>query len=466
MGVIPVILSGGSGTRLWPVSRQSFAKQHAPLFDGVSTFQKTLERVADETVFERPVVITSHGARFMVADQARKVGADPEIVLEPEGRDSLGAIAIAAAVAARRGPDAVAIVLSSDHLIPDAAAFARTCAEAARVAEGGKIVVIGLTPTRPAENFGYIRPGKFKDGAATVKAFVEKPDAARAEVLIGEGCLWNAGMFCFRADVGRSEIAAYASGTMTAVDRALEQATDDLGAELLSPAFLRAEKTSFDYAVMEKTSRAAVIAADFEWSDVGDWRELWAVSGKDEDGVATVGDVVVKDSKNAYVRSADRLICALGVEDIAIVETPDAVLVAPLDRAQEVKGIVRALADTGRPEATDHLKVYRPWGSYRTVDLGERFRVKHIEVLPGKQLSLQRHHHRSEHWVVVSGAAEVTVGSDVRVVNENESVYIPVGATHRLANPGKIPVRLIEVQTGSYLEEDDIIRLDDDFGRC
>lgn len=466
MGVIPVILSGGSGTRLWPVSRQSFAKQHAPLFDGVSTFQKTLERVADPAVFDRPVVITSHSARFMVADQARKVGADPEIVLEPEGRDSLGAIAIAAAVAARRGEDATLIVLSSDHLIPDASAFARTCAQAAKAAAAGKIVVIGLAPARPATNFGYIRPGAFDKGAAPVEAFMEKPDVATAEKLIGEGCLWNAGMFCFRADVGRAEIAAHAPTTMKAVDAALDQATDDLGAELLGPAFLDAEKTSFDYAVMEKTTRAAVVRADFAWSDIGDWRELWALSDKDEDGVAAIGDVFARESKNAYLRSADRLICALGVEDVAVVETPDAVLVAPLDRAQEVKGLVSALAEAGRPEATEHLKVYRPWGSYRTVDLGERFRVKHIEVLPGKQLSLQSHHHRSEHWIVVSGAAEVTIDGEVSVVNENESAYIPVGAVHRLANPGKIPVRLIEVQTGSYLEEDDITRLDDDFGRC
>lgn len=466
MGIIPVILSGGSGTRLWPVSRRSFPKQHAPLFGGESTFQKTLNRVSDEGVFDRPVVITGHGARFMVADQARHVGADPEIILEPEGRDSLGAIAIAAAVAARRGPDAVAIVLSSDHLIPDAAAFAAACQKAEEAARRGGIAVLGLKPARPAENFGYIRPGKFKGGMAPVEAFVEKPDAERAEALIAEGCLWNAGMFCFRADIGRAEIAAHAPETMAAVEEALAGASDDLGAELLSPAFLKAEKTSFDYAVMEKTRRAVVVAADFEWSDIGDWRELWAVSDRDADGVAAVGDVLAEGSRNVYLRSSDRLICALGVEGLAVVDTPDAVLVAPLDRAQEVKGVVATLEESGRPEATEHMKAYRPWGSYRTVDLGERFRVKHIEVLPGKQLSLQKHHHRSEHWVVVSGAAEVTIDGEARIVNENESVYIPVGATHRLANPGKIPVRLIEVQTGSYLEEDDIIRLDDDFGRC
>ena len=465
MGVIPVILSGGSGTRLWPVSRKSFPKQHAPLFDGESTFQKTLRRVADSEVFERPIVVTSHGARFMVDDQARKVGADPEVILEPEGRDSLAAVAVAAAAAARRGPDAVAIVLSSDHLIPDVISFGETCRLAAAAAEAGRIAVIGLKPTRPVENFGYIRPGEALGDALEVAAFVEKPNADQASALIAEGCLWNVGMFCFRADIGRDEIETHAPETMAAVDEALATSRDDLGAELLGAAFRRAEKTSFDFAVMEKTSRAVVVPADFTWSDVGDWRELWAVSERDEAGVAQVGDVVAKDARNAYLRSSGKLVCALGVEDLAVVDTPDAVLVAPLARAQEVKGLVAALSADGRPEAEEHLKIYRPWGSYRTVDLGDRFRVKHIEVLPGKQLSLQKHHHRSEHWIVVSGAAEVTIDGEVRMVNENESVYVPCGAVHRLANPGKIAVRLIEVQTGSYLEEDDIIRLDDDFGR-
>lgn len=466
MGVIPVILSGGSGTRLWPVSRKTFAKQHAPLFEGESTFQKTLRRVSDSAVFERPIVITNHGARFMVADQAREAGADPEIILEPEGRDSLAAVAVAAAAAHRRSPHAIAMVLSSDHFIPDEDAFAATCEAAAHAAADGRIVVVGLKPTRPAENFGYIRPGAALEGAAEVAAFIEKPDAAQAAALIAEGCLWNAGMFCFRADAGRAEIEALAPETTSAVAEAMASATDDLGAELLGEAFARAPKTSFDYAVMEKTRRAAVVAADFALSDVGDWRELWSVSERDADGVAKVGDVISVDARNAYLRSSGKLVCALGVEDVAVVETPDAVLVASLDRAQEVKSLVGALTAEGRREADEHLKVYRPWGSYRTVDLGPRFRVKRIEVLPGMQLSLQKHHHRAEHWIVVSGAAEVTVDGEVKMVNENESVYVPCGAVHRLANPGKIAVRLIEVQTGSYLEEDDIIRLDDDFGRC
>ncbi len=465
MKLIPVILSGGSGTRLWPVSRQGFAKQHTPLFGGASTFQRTLERVADKAVFERPVVITGHGARFMVADQARAVGADPEIILEPEGRDSLAAIAAAAAVASRRGGEAIVIVLSSDHLISDVAAFTAICHAAGHAAAEGHIAIIGVTPTHPATNFGYIRPGAASDGVAPVEAFVEKPDRAGAERLIAEGGLWNAGMFCFRADIGRAEITLNAPATMAAVDKALATARDDLGAELLGDAFRQTEKTSFDYAVMEKTRRAVVLKADFAWSDIGDWQELWAVSAKDANGVATEGDVIAVDSQNSYLRGSDRLICALGVEDLAIVDTPDAVLVAPLARAQEVKGLVTALLGAGRREATEHLKVYRPWGSYQTIDLGARFRVKHIEVLPGRQLSLQKHHHRSEHWVVVSGTAEVTVDAEMKIVNENESVYIPCGAVHRLANPGKIAVRLIEVQTGSYLEEDDIIRLDDDFGR-
>jgi len=395
MGIIPVILSGGSGTRLWPVSRKDFAKQHAPLFGGASTFQRTLERVADEAIFDRPIVITNHGSRFMVADQARAVGANPEIILEPEGRESLAAIAVAAAVAARRGPDAVALVLSSDHLIPDMAAFGQTATIAAAAAKGGHIVVIGLKPTRPAINFGYIRPGEFDDQLASVEAFVEKPDADTARQLMDEGCLWNAGMFCFRADIGRQEIAIYAASTMAAVDKALATATDDLGAELLGASFSKTEKTSFDYAVMEKTTRAKVVYADFAWSDVGDWRELWSVTEKDEDGVAIEGTVVAMDTKNAYLRSSDRLVCTLGMQDIAVVDTPDAVLVAPLERAQEVKSLVNLLTETGRSEATEHLKVYRPWSSYRTVDLGARVRVKNIEGLPVQQLHLPQQHHSS-----------------------------------------------------------------------
>lgn len=466
MKITPVILCGGSGTRLWPLSRKGFAKQYADLLGEGSTFQQTIARVSDTEVFDTPIVLTGQGARFLVADQTRSMGIDAEIVLEPEGRDSLAAIAAATEVAARRGPDTVLIALSSDHLIPDTAAFTTICRKAADVASTGRIVVLGVTPDHPADKFGYIRPGAFEHGVAKVAAFTEKPDTTTAASLIAEGALWNAGMFCFRADVGLAEILTHAPEVADTVHEALSTSECDLGSEVLGEAFLNAPKTSFDYGVMEKTDLASVIEADFKWSDVGDWKELWLASEQNDDGVATEGDVITRGVSGSYIRGEDRLICAIGVDNLAIIDTHDALLVAPLDQAGEIKTLVADLAEAGRPEAVEHARVYRPWGWYQTIDQGPRFRVKRIQVDPGKQLSLQMHHHRSEHWTVVTGAAEVTVGEEVTMVNENESVYVPVGTTHRLANPGKIAVALIEVQTGAYLEEDDIVRLDDDFGRA
>jgi mannose-1-phosphate guanylyltransferase/mannose-6-phosphate isomerase len=298
-----------------------------------------------------------------------------------------------------------------------------------------------------------------------VDAFVEKPDADRAAALIAEGCLWNAGMFCLGVRAGWEEIERRAPEVAAAVRGGLDGAEDDLGALRLGAAFLDAPKISFDYAVMEKTDRASVVAADFAWSDIGDWREVWANAPRDADGVAAQGSVVAHGARDCYLRGEDRLICALGVEGLAVVDTPDAVLVASLERTQEVKALVGLLSAQGRPEADTPARVHRPWGWYQTMDLGERFRVKRIQVTPGKKLSLQKHHHRAEHWVVVKGTAEVTRDDEVLLVRENESVYLPLGCLHRLANPGKIPVEIIEVQTGAYLEEDDIVRIEDDFGR-
>jgi mannose-1-phosphate guanylyltransferase/mannose-6-phosphate isomerase len=464
--IIPIILCGGSGTRLWPVSRQDFAKQHAPILGGLSPFQRTLERLAGPE-FERPIVVAAQGGRFMTAEQAAAVGADPEMLLEPEGRDTAAAIAAAARLAARRRPDAVAMVFPSDHLVADVEGLAAAIEVAAKAAAAGRIVTLGLKPTEPATGFGYIRPGEdLGGGAQAVARFVEKPDAATAEQLIGEGCLWNAGMFCFRADLLLEEFAQLAPETAAAVERALDEAAMDLSALVLGPSFAAAPRISFDYAVMEKTGRAAVVAADFGWSDIGDWREVWRNSPQDAAGNALTGDVWVKDCSDVYVRAdAGRLVCALGLQGMAVIDTPDAVLVAPLDRTQEVKGLVGALAAAGRPEATAPARVHRPWGWYQTMDLGERFRVKRIQVAPGKKLSLQKHHHRAEHWVVVKGCAEVTRDGELLTVRENESVYLPQGCIHRLANPGRIPVEIIEVQTGAYLEEDDIVRIEDDFGR-
>jgi mannose-1-phosphate guanylyltransferase/mannose-6-phosphate isomerase len=467
MPIIPVVLCGGSGTRLWPLSRKDFAKQHAPVLGAESPFQGTLRRAADPATFGRPMILTGAGGRFMTADQAAAVGLDVELVVEPEGRDTLASIAAAAEIVARRDPSAVLLVLPSDHLIPDTAAFEAAAREAAAAAaQEDRLVVFGLKPDRPATGYGYIRPGAaLASGALAVDAFVEKPDAARAATLIAEGCLWNSGMFCFTAGAARDAVARCAPQTAEIVAGAVDAGVADLGAFVLGAGYRQAPKVSFDYGVMEKTDRAAVVPAGFAWSDIGDWREVWAHAEKDADGVAVSGAAVARDCHDAYIRAEDRLVCAVGVEGLAIVETADAVLVAPLDRAQEVKGLVGFLEASGRPEATEPARVHRPWGSYQTMDLGDRFRVKRIMVRPGKKLSLQKHHHRAEHWIVVRGTAEVTRDQEVVLLRENESIFMPLGCVHRLANPGKIPVEIIEVQTGSYLEEDDIIRFDDDFGR-
>jgi mannose-1-phosphate guanylyltransferase/mannose-6-phosphate isomerase len=355
--------------------------------------------------------------------------------------------------------------MPSDHLIPDAAALAAAARRAAAAAADGALATFGLRPAGPSTAYGYIRPGAPAGGARRIAAFEEKPDAARAAALIAEGCLWNAGMFCFRAGAGLAEMMRRAPQVVDAVERAIDGATDDLGALKLGPAFLEAARTSFDYGVMEKTDRAVVVEADFAWSDIGDWREIWTLSEKDSQGVAAEGPVVALDARDCYLRGDSRLVCALGVEGLVVVDTADAVLVAPLARAQDVKRLVGELSARGRPEADAPARVHRPWGWYQTMDLGERFRVKRIQVAPGRKLSLQKHHHRAEHWVVVRGTAEVTRDGEVLTVRENESVYLPLGCVHRLANPGKIPVEIIEVQTGSYLEEDDIVRIEDDFGR-
>lgn len=465
--IVPAILCGGSGSRLWPLSRKDFAKQHVPILGGASPFQRTLERLKGG-LFATPVVVSGAGARFMVADQAAEVGVPAEIALEPQGRDTLAAVALAALLAARRDPQAIVLVMPSDHLIPDVPGFQASAAAAAAVAATGRIVTLGITPTGPSPAYGYIAPGAeiAGTGAHVVDRFVEKPDAAAAEALIAAGCLWNAGMFCFRADAGLAEIEALAPEALRAVRRGIEEAEDDLGALRLGASFLAAPKISFDHAVMEKTKAAAVLAAPFAWSDIGDWKAVWEQSPRDAAGVATEGRVHAHDVRNSYLRADGRLVVALGVEGLAVVDTADAVLVAPIERAQEIKGLVADLEASGAVEARTPARVHRPWGWYQTMDLGSRFRVKRILVWPGKKLSLQKHHHRSEHWVCVRGTAEVTRDQEVIMLRENESVYLPLGCMHRLSNPGKIPVEIVEVQTGAYLEEDDIVRVEDDFGRA
>jgi mannose-1-phosphate guanylyltransferase/mannose-6-phosphate isomerase len=464
--IVPAILCGGSGSRLWPVSRRDFAKQHVPILGGASPFQRTLQRLGG-SLFARPIVIASAASQFVVADQAAEVDVEIEIALEPEGRDTLAAVAIAACLAFRRDPAALVLVMPSDHLVPDVEAFRTSAQAAARLASDGRIVVLGITPTEPSTAYGYVAKGEpLAERAYVVDRFVEKPDADRAGKLIAEGCLWNAGMFCFRADAGVREMEALAPKALLAVQRSIDDAEEDGDVIRLGSSFASAPKISFDHAIMERTRRAAVLETGFEWSDIGDWKAVWSKSRRDADGVASEGKVHARDVTDSYLRSDGRLMCVLGVSGLAVVDTADAVLVAPIDRAQEVKDLVRELEVKGAAEARSPARVHRPWGWYQTMDLGERFRVKRIVVLPGKRFSLQKHHHRAEHWVVVRGTAEVTRDSEQLLLRENESVYLPLGCVHRLANPGRIPVEIVEVQTGAYLEEDDIVRFEDDYGRA
>jgi mannose-1-phosphate guanylyltransferase/mannose-6-phosphate isomerase len=465
--ILPVILSGGTGTRLWPVSREDMAKQLLPLTDDLTMLQKTLTRVQGAAGFGTAMVVGSHAVRFTIKEQVEAIAPEVMLVLEPVRRDTMAAVLLAATIAAARDADTVLAVMPSDHLIAEDEAFRDAVRLAAAKVAASGIAVIGVAPSEPATSYGYIRPGAASGkGVRRVDSFVEKPDAARAEHLIAEGCLWNAGIFCFRAGWLIDAMQVLYPDEVARMANAVATMVQDLGMYIPGPDFAGMPSISFDHAFMEKTKDAHVAMAGFTWSDVGDWNALWKVAAKDADGNALKGDVVTRDAHNNLIRADSRTVCALGVDDLTIVETPDAVLVAGRGHAQEVKGLVDELKRQGRPVATEHLRTHRPWGWYQTMDLGERFRVKRIVVKPGAKLSLQRHHHRSEHWVVVRGTAEVTVGASVTKLHENESVYIPIGSVHRLANPGKIPVEIIEVQTGTYLEEDDIERIEDEFGRA
>jgi mannose-1-phosphate guanylyltransferase/mannose-6-phosphate isomerase len=467
--IIPVIMCGGAGTRLWPVSRESMPKQFVSLIGEGSTFQQVMARVSDAELFARAIVITNAEFRFVVAEQLRDRGIAADIVLEPMRRDSGPAVAVSAVLASERDANALVLVLAADHVIGKLAEFRAACRLAAQTAAQGRIVTFGIPPTCAATHYGYIRPGERLNGDSVreVEAFVEKPDASTAAKYVADHYLWNSGNFLFHAATLWEEIENFEPLMAQAAKAAVAGATRDLDFLRLAPEpFAHAPKKSIDYAVMEHTKRAVVVPADLGWSDIGSWSTVWDVLDHDAAGNATHGPVVLADTRNSLVRSEDPILTTvIGVEDAIVVATADAVLVTTRARAEQVKGLVEQLKAQNHPAAVEHRRVYRPWGYYQDVDLATRYRVKRIVVKAGRKLSLQKHFHRSEHWVVVQGTAEVTVNNEVRTVHENESMYIAIGSVHRLANPGKIPLELIEVQVGSYLGEDDIVRLDDIYGR-
>jgi mannose-1-phosphate guanylyltransferase/mannose-6-phosphate isomerase len=469
--ILPVILSGGAGTRLWPLSRELYPKQFLPLVGEHSLLQQTVLRLRGLADVGPPLVVCNEEHRFLVAEQLRAAGVEgAQILLEPAGRNTAPAAALAALHAsARHGGEALLLVLPSDHVIADTAAFQRAVMDSVPTAGSGHLVTFGVRPTRPETGYGYIRAGDPLDGTAlrSVAAFVEKPDAERAAAYLASGeYSWNGGMFLFRADTYLAELSQHAPAIADACAAAFAEVRADLDfVRVGRAAFLSAPGNSIDYAVMEPTDRAAVVALDAGWNDVGSWDALLEVEPRDARGNVVSGDVLVEDASDSLIRSESRLVAALGVRDLVIVETADAVLVADRQRAQDVKRLVEQLKAQRRDEPLVHQQVFRPWGSYEGLVQSGRFQVKRIMVRPGASLSLQMHHHRAEHWVVVKGTARVTCGKDVRLLAEDQSTYIPIGSAHRLENPGRIDLEIIEVQSGSYLGEDDIIRFEDHYGR-
>ena len=466
----PVILSGGSGSRLWPLSRQNLPKQFLALVGERSLYQETVLRASRLPGAQAPVTVCSDAHRFMVGEQLQGIGiASGGILLEPVARNTAPAIALAALHLIAASPEATMLVLPADHLIEDEAAFRDAVERALALSETGWLVTFGIQPDYPETGYGYIARGEaLGEGGFKVARFVEKPDLATAESYLADGgYAWNSGMFLFKAQRFLDELATHAPAMLDAVRKAYASAHADLDfIRVDADAFAASPNDSIDYAVMEKTARAAVVPVSCGWSDIGSWSSLWSVAERDDDGNRTEGDVIAVDTHGSLVRASERrLIATLGVEDLVIIDTPDATLVARKDRVQDVKTIVDQLKQAGRQEHLFHRKVYRPWGSYDSIDMGERFQVKRIVVNPGAALSLQKHHKRAEHWIVVSGTAEVTRDDKVFELHENESTYIPLGSVHRLRNTGSMPVELIEVQSGAYLGEDDIVRFDDVYGR-
>ena len=466
--LIPVILSGGVGSRLWPVSREGRPKQFLPLGGDRSMLQATQTRVT-ELSDQAPIIVCNEEHRFLVAEQLRGIEVQPAaLILEPAGRNTAPAIALAALKATELDPKALLLVLPADHHVGDQAAFAAAVRTGLAVAERGHLVTFGVVPTAPETGYGYVRGGTaLTDGVMALAEFVEKPDAATAADYLTDGnYFWNSGMFLFGAQDYLQALDRHQPEIFAACAAAMAEASYDL--DFIRPerdAFLACPSDSIDYAVMEHTQAGAVVPMDCGWSDIGAWSALWEVGESDAEGNVTSGDVLLHQTRGTYVRSESRLVTTTGVENLVVVETPDAVLVADRDRVQGVKALVEALKAAERPEATEHQRVFRPWGSYESLVVAEGFQVKRIIVAPGQKLSLQKHFHRAEHWIVVQGTAEVTRGDEVFGLAVDQSTYIPLGTVHRLANPGKIPLELIEVQSGSYLGEDDIVRFEDDYGR-
>ena len=469
--IIPVILSGGTGSRLWPLSRTLYPKQLLSLVGENTMLQDTVHRLASIEDIGPIYCVCNESHRFLIAEQLHETGAEiGEIILEPSGRNTAPAAALAALLISERYPAALMLVLPADHIILDALAFGVSVEAGKVAAEAGELVTFGIVPASSETGFGYIRASVNRDGviaSSPVLEFVEKPDRQTAERYLASGdYFWNSGIFLFKAEAYLRELGVHAPKMVAACREAVQQAVDDLDFLRIDPvAFQASPADSIDYAVMEKTTHAALVPLDAGWNDVGAWSALWDVQVRDDTGNVKKGDVLLHDVQNCYIHATSRLVTAVGLEDHIIIETADAVLVASRERVQDVRHLVEELNRKEREEAVSHRKVYRPWGTYETVDSAERFKVKRITVNPGAALSLQKHQHRAEHWIVVRGTALVTVEDKTITLNEDQSTYIPLGAFHRLENPGTAQLELIEVQSGSYLGEDDIIRVDDRYGR-
>ncbi|UZE96303.1 mannose-1-phosphate guanylyltransferase/mannose-6-phosphate isomerase [Alkalimarinus alittae] len=468
--MIPVILSGGNGSRLWPISRKQNPKQFLPLVGQQTLFQQTIQRLSLEEV-SAPVVVCNDAHRFLVEEQLEAINCAPHsILLEPFGRNTAPAVALAAFSILENGQDDVMLVLPADHVIENIEPFHHALKIASAAAQSGEMVLFGITPDKPETGFGYIQTtpsATTENGTLRVEAFVEKPNAEKAQAYLASGdYFWNSGMFMFQASCYLEELKQHEPSIYEKVLSTFQRSRkEDKVLHIDSDIFAHCPDDSIDYAVMEKTTKACVVPLQANWNDVGSWSALWDVHAKDENGNVAKGDVLLEQTSNCYVHGEDRMVALLGLDNVVVVDTKDALMVASKDKVQDVKKLVQAIEKKQRPEANAHREVYRPWGCYDSVDNGSRHQVKRITVKPGARLSLQKHHHRAEHWIVVSGTAEVTCGERTFLMSENQSTYIPIGELHRLANPGKIPLEIIEVQSGSYLGEDDIVRFEDIYGR-